>query len=381
MRQAVAEFFFMAALTGRYTTSSETRFEFDLAQIRAIRTGEDYLGRLSEMANTVLTKDYWEITLPSALATSAARSPSLFGYQAALIKLDAPALYSPIKIASLVDPTITGTKSALEQHHLFPRGYLKALDITDTAHVNQIANFAPVEWPENIKIGSKPPADYVPALDAKLGGKEREEMYFWHALPHLWWELDYEAFLKERRVRMARVIKHAWAELSASSSAKIPSAPPPVELLIVGGETDSVEFKSTLRTNLHTGQSDDKIQLSALKTIAGFLNNNGGTLLIGVTDDGEVLGLKADNFPNEDKYGLHLVNLVLDRIGPIFLPYVHAHFKDQDDKRVPVVRCERGPRAPFVKDGALQRFYVRGGNSTAELQCPAITDYVKKRFD
>src|SRR5690606_12426035 len=71
MRQAVAEFFFMAALTGRYTTSPETRFKSDLAQIRSIKSGEEYLSRLREMAETVLTKDYWEITLPSALATSA----------------------------------------------------------------------------------------------------------------------------------------------------------------------------------------------------------------------------------------------------------------------------------------------------------------------
>lgn len=120
MRQAVAEFFFMAALTGRYTSSPETRFDSDLAQLRGITGGETYLARLREMAATVLTKDYWEITLPSALATSSARSPSLFSYQAALIKLDALALYSPIKIANLVDPAVNGTRAALEQHHLFP---------------------------------------------------------------------------------------------------------------------------------------------------------------------------------------------------------------------------------------------------------------------
>lgn len=214
MRQAVAEFFFMAALTGRYTSSPETRFDSDLAQIRGITNGEIYLDRMREMAATVLTKDYWEITLPSALATSAARSPSLFSYQAALIKLDALALYSPIKIANLVDPAVNGVRAALEQHHLFPRCYLKTINITETTQINQIANFASVEWPENVKIGAKAPAEYVPALDAKLGGIEREEMYFWHALPHLWWELDYETFLKEGRVRMARVIQRAWEELT-----------------------------------------------------------------------------------------------------------------------------------------------------------------------
>lgn len=123
------------------------------------------------------------------------------------------------------------------------------------------------------------------------------------------------------------------------------------------------------------------MQLSVLKTIAGFLNTNGGTLLIGVADNGEVLGLEADNFPNEDKYGLHLVNLIAERIGQIFLPYVHAHFQDQEGKRVVAVRCKRGPKEAFVKDGNQQRFYVRGGNATSELTGSAITDYVKKRFE
>lgn len=381
MRQAVAEFFFMAALTGRYTSSPETRFESDLAQIRGIASGAEYLGRLREMAATVLTKDYWEITLPSSLATSASRSPSLFAYQAALIKLDARVLYSPMKIATVTDPAVNGTKSALEQHHLFPRAYLSTIDVTDLSRVNQIANFAPIEWPDNLKIGAKSPADYVPPLDAVLSADERAQLYFWHALPHLWWEMDYEAFLKDRRVRIARVVQKAWDELSSTDQVKPPPRPPSVETLLAGGETDSVEFKSTLRTNLHTSQSDDKIQLSVLKTIAGFLNNNGGTLLIGVADDGEVLGLEADNFPSEDKYGLHLVNLISDRIGQVFLPYVHPHFTDQDGKRVLAVRCERGPKAAFVKDGQSQRFYVRGGNATSELQGAAITDYVKKRFD
>lgn len=381
MRQAIAEFFFMAALTGRYTTSPETRFESDLAQIRGVKAAEDYLETLRVMGATVLTKDYWEISLPSALATSAARSPSLFAYQAALIKLDALALYSPMTIASVADPAVRGTRSALEQHHLFPRAYLSTLDIKETTQINQIANFAPVEWPENLKIGAKAPAEYVPALDAKLGGKERELMYFWHALPHLWWELDYDTFLRERRVRIARVVQRAWEELTSGSKPKSEPPLPSVEQLILGRETEAVEFKSTLRTNLHTGQADEKMQLSVLKTIAGFLNANGGTLLIGVADDGEVLGLEADNFPNEDKYGLHLVNLLADRIGQIFLPYVHAHFEDQQDKRVLVLRCERGPRAAFVKEGALQRFYVRGGNATTELHGSAITEYVKKRFE
>jgi hypothetical protein len=379
MRQAIAEYYFMASLTGRYTSSPETRFESDLGMVRDLVDGESFLAKMREISATTLTSDYWTITLPSQLATSASRSPSLFAYQAALIKLDANALYSPIKIASMVDPAVKGTKAAFEQHHLFPRGYLADQNVTDLKLVNQIANFASVEWPENIKIGKKPPSEYVPPLDAALTATERERLYFWHALPNLWWELPYERFLLERRVLMASVIQEAWKQLTGGVQEAAPMTIPMADL-IAGGETDAVEFKSTLRTNLHTGQVDEKIHLSALKTIAAFLNAKGGSLLIGVADDGEVLGLDADEFPNEDKMGLHLVNLIRDRIGDVFLPYVHPHFDEQDGQRILAIKCDKGPRAAFVKDGNLQRFYVRGGNATAELSGASITEYVKQRF-
>ncbi|MGH7171193.1 MAG: GmrSD restriction endonuclease domain-containing protein [Gemmataceae bacterium] len=380
MRQAIAEFFFMAALTGRYTNSPETRFESDLSLVRDQPDGAAFLARLRELCATTLTGDYWAITLPSQLATSASRSPSLFAYQAALIKLDANVLYSPFKIAAMIDPAVKGTKAALEQHHLFPRGYLEETGTDDLKQINQIANFAAVEWPANLKIGKRPPADYVPPLDHKMTGEERDRMYGWHALPPLWWELPYHEFLVQRRVRMADVIRQAWKLLTIGSAPAAAAAPVAIADLIAGGESGAVEFKSTLRTNLHTGQVDDKIQLAALKTIAGFLNAKGGTLLIGVADGGEVLGLMADGFTNEDKLGLHLVNLIKDRVGEVFLPYVHPHFEDQNGARVLAIRCEKGPKAAFVKDGSLQRFFVRGGNATTELSGSSVTDYAKQRF-
>jgi hypothetical protein len=379
MRQAIAEFFFMAALTGRYTNSPETRFESDLSLLRDITAGTDFLAKLREICSTTLTSDYWGITLPSQLATSASQSPSLFAYQAALVKLDALALYSPLKISSMVDPAIKGTKAALERHHLFPRAYLESIGIVDLKQINQIANFAPVEWPTNLKIGKSPPGQYVPALDAALGASQRTLSSFWHALPPLWWTLDYDEFLVKRRVLMADVIHQAWKHLSGDLPESV--APmPSVNDLVAAGESDAVEFKSTLRTNLHTSAPDDKIVLSALKTIAAFLNAGGGTLLIGVSDDGTLRGLDADGFASEDKMGLHLVSLIRERIGDVFLPYVHPHFEDQDGVRVLLVRCEKGPKPAFVKDGPLQRFFVRGGNSTVELSGASLTDYVGKRF-
>jgi predicted HTH transcriptional regulator len=191
--------------------------------------------------------------------------------------------------------------------------------------------------------------------------------------------LPYEEFLVQRRERMARVIEAAWNRLKGDST-PVQQVNISVSDLIISGETDAVEFKSTMRVNRHTAQQDDRMQVSVLKTIAGFLNAKGGTLLIGVADDGEVLGIEADGFASEDVALLHLGNLISARLGDVFRPYVHPRFEDQEGGRVLVVRCEAGPRAAFLKDGQLQKFFVRGGNATAELQGPAITDYVRQRF-
>ena len=92
MRQAIAEFWFMASLTGRYTSSPETRFDSDLSRLRDLKTAEDYLATLRSLIGTRLTKDFWPINLPGLLATSAPQYPSLFAYNSALIRLDADAL-------------------------------------------------------------------------------------------------------------------------------------------------------------------------------------------------------------------------------------------------------------------------------------------------
>jgi hypothetical protein len=190
--------------------------------------------------------------------------------------------------------------------------------------------------------------------------------------------------LHSELLRKRQTLLHALALLRALQSGDLPPSSKPtvisVRALLAAGESDEVEFKSTLRTNLHTGQPDEKIQLAALKTIGGFLNTKGGTLIIGVADDGRVLGLAADAFPNEDKMSLHLINLIRDRVGEIFLPYVRPRFEEEDGQRLLIIRCEKGPKEAFVKDGSVHRFYIRGGNAMVELSGSAMTDYVKAHF-
>ena len=136
--------------------------------------------------SAILTDDFWNIGLPNELVTSSSRTPSLFAYYASLVLLKAPVLFSNLPVLDLLDPSTKAKKSALERHHLFPKGYLKKLGITEIRDTNQIANFALVEWSDNIDISEKSPAEYFPAYSDRYEKSEWQKLRYFHALPIGW---------------------------------------------------------------------------------------------------------------------------------------------------------------------------------------------------
>jgi len=216
LRNVIARWFFMSALTGRYTGSSETIMEADIGRLRNVKTPSEFVGVLNKIITDTLTDDFWNIGLPNELATSIARSPSLFAYHAALNLLDARVLFSNLKVSDLLDPSLKAKKSPLERHHLFAKGYLKTLGVTDNKEVNQIANFALVEWKDNIDISDDSPAVYVPPYKKRFSEDELKAMYRWHALPEKWEEMPYDAFLAERRKLIAQVIRAGFQQLAGA---------------------------------------------------------------------------------------------------------------------------------------------------------------------
>ena len=381
LRPAIAQWFFMSSITGRYSSSPESTLESDLAMLRDAATGEDFIKKLRHVCNISLTTDFWEVTLPNELATSSARSPSLFAFEAALVLLDAPVLFSNFRVLEMLDPTLHASHSAVERHHLFPRGYLTKLGITETRDTNQIANYTYVEWLDNLKISDQSPAEYVPHLKERFRPDELAQMYRLHALPDTWEHMDYREFLQRRRELMAQIIREGYERLTAGVEVPTESGEIALPVLIGSGESDSVEFKSTLRTNLHTGEQDKRMEIAVLKTLAGFLNTDGGVLFVGVSDEGTPFGVEADGFPNEDKMNLHLVNIVNRSMGEKAWIALHANFDDYEDARVMVVRCEQSPFPVYLKDGDRERFYVRTGPATKELSGEEMLSYIKHHFN
>lgn len=379
LKKLIARWFFMVSLTGRYTSSPETKMDMDLARFRGVEDAVGFVRVLESICSSTLTPDYWSINLTTDLATSSARSPSMFAYFASLNLLEARVLYSEQKVSDLMDPTTHAPRSKLERHHLFPKAYLKGIGVNSTREINQIANYTLVEWGDNAGIADKQPSNYAPELCQRFTAKDLERMHYWHALPDGWENMEYEDFLRERRELMASVIRDAYLKLTDDGGTPNVEAID-LDQLIADGETKTTEFKSSLRINLHTKEKDPKMELSVLKTIAAFINTDGGSLVIGVSDDGEPVGIEVDRFPSEDKMNLHLVNLLKDRIGAQHAMYIHPHFDDFEDQRVLAVECVRGKSPVFVKDGGTERFYVRHGAATVELTGGQTQQYIKNRF-
>lgn len=216
LRDTIARWFFMSALTSRYSGSFESTMEQDLSRLRDIKTGEEFARLLDRIAFDTLTDDFWNITLPNELATSSPRSPSLFAYYAALNLLKAKVLFSKMLVSDLLDPTTKAKKSAVERHHLFPKEYLRTLGIDENRDMNQIANFALVEWNDNISISDTPPFEYFPKYAERFNANELDEMLHWHALPDGWENMKYQEFLEQRRKLIAKVTKEGFNELVAA---------------------------------------------------------------------------------------------------------------------------------------------------------------------
>jgi len=149
--------------------------------------------------------------------------------------------------------------------------------------------------------------------------------------------------------------------------------------LIAEGESERVEFKSTLRWNLHTNKPDKRIENACLKTVAAYLNSNGGFLLIGVDDEGSVLGLALDQFPNEDKLLLHWNGLLKSCLGVQVSPHIRSTIRPLGGKRVMVVQCLVSTSPVFLRRDNDETFFIRTGNATQPLKPSEVLAFLHQR--
>lgn len=158
------------------------------------------------------------------------------------------------------------------------------------------------------------------------------------------------------------------------------------EELIKRGESKTLEFKSTLRWSLKEDKVDDKgVTHAVLKTIAAFLNTEGGDLLIGVADDGSIVGIERDQLENDDKFMRHLTQVVRNGLGDRAGTCIDPKTQIVQGKTVCVVSCQRSPEPVFLKWKGLEAspdgdFFVRSGPGTVKLPPESAREYIRTRF-
>jgi Putative DNA-binding domain len=157
-------------------------------------------------------------------------------------------------------------------------------------------------------------------------------------------------------------------------------------ILIAEGENSSLEFKSSARWDFKEGKASKVMEQVVLKTVAGFLNvESGGTLLIGVNDEGKMVGLENDyrtmgKKPNRDGYENWLTALLLSEFGKDISPLIRITFHVVDSNEICRVGLKSSHRPIFIKDGNNEHLYIRTGNSTRLLTSREAVEYCKQRW-
>ena len=205
--------FFYASLVSLYTGSFESTVESHLNSIKDLSTLKEYKDFILSRVNERLTNDYFDITLVGSegLAVSGKGNNAWNAYVAALNIMDAKILFSKsnLLVSKLFEPGTDGNRKSLEKHHLFPKAHMKAQGYTD-AKINQMANYAFIDWKDNMDILDDAPSVYYPIVCEGRSDEEILRMEEENALPHGWENMPYEDVLVERRKLMAAKIKQAF---------------------------------------------------------------------------------------------------------------------------------------------------------------------------
>jgi hypothetical protein len=282
-----------------------------------------------------------------------------------------------------------GTSYSLEQDHIFPYSVLKdmgyginnrlkyslAQEITNRAILTQVANRGKsTKLPEDYLAGVE--NQFPQALQLQCIPKDQE----------LWKLENYEKFLEARRRLLAEELNAYLKGITESVETFVEA---PLEEIIAEGESSDLEFKASFRWSYQEGCVNKKLEDVIMKSIASFSNGEGGALLIGVSDEGDILGLEHDYAAMEgskDDFELRLRELLKKNFGVTFATNnLTVTFPQIEEKEICQIKIKKGLEPQYLeimdKNGVkTEKFYVRSGNSSTEISLKELNKYISSRF-
>jgi uncharacterized protein with ParB-like and HNH nuclease domain len=283
-----------------------------------------------------------------------------------------------------------GKEYSLEWDHIFPYSILRANGYNTNNRykyslAQEITNRAVLTKVENRKKSNKLAEHYLTHVKERF--PKSLELQCIPDNPELWKLEHFERFLEKRRELLAH---HLNDFLNALDRTEEIDGMVTIDERILEGESNELEFKSTLRWNLDTDHVDKRLEEVIMKAIAAFANAEGGSLLIGVSDEGTVIGLAHDYASlhgDRDEFQLHLNTLMCNNFDRVFVSTCtrvkfHGTTEGFD---ICEVEIDKSPKPLFVdsidKNGQKTgKFYVRTGNSSREFNIKEAGEYIKSRF-
>ena len=275
-----------------------------------------------------------------------------------------------------------GRDYSVERHHIFPRAVLKKAGYKTSKNrehynkVHEIANRVPLTKSGNLEIFDSEPEKYLPKVEENNPGNL--EKFLIPKNRNLWKVKNYEQFLEKRREMIAEEINKFMEKLLESEREKVD----PINLTNQE-EGKTLEFKSSLRWDYYQDKVNKDLEKVIAKTIAALLNTEGGSLLIGVKDDGEILGLENDYNTlrgGKDEFLQKLVQVVNNYIGENNHAFIEPGFFEAGGKEVCRVKVDKSPRPVYLDDNGNNKFYVRTQNSSRELTGEEADRYKEDHF-
>jgi uncharacterized protein with ParB-like and HNH nuclease domain len=285
-----------------------------------------------------------------------------------------------------------GKKYSLERDHIFAYSILRDSGIYDMDNqfqyqlAQEVTNRAILTTIENREKSAAYADVYLAEVKKKFPNALRLQ-----CIPedeNLWKVENYEKFLEARRTMLATELNNFLNNISIVKT--IISSKVDLIDMIASGEHGFLEFKSTMRWNWKENRLDKKMEEIILKTIASFANAGGGKLLIGVTDEGDILGLESDystfKEASKDHFELHLRNIANNAFGKEFTAKnLSVNFPVVNDKEICEIDIKPSKNPLYCefsdKNGSqLKKFYIRSGNSSQELDIQESGSYIKNHF-
>ena len=207
---------------------------------------------------------------------------------------------------------------------------------------------------------------------------------------------DVESAVKSMKIGALDYISKGTADLEAvlelrvgealKASEQLKDHEGDITELLARGEGATLEFKSSARWDYRLNKINKDLEKVVVKTVAAFMNSeHDSSLLIGVDDDGQIMGLDDEyktlgRKKDRDGYENFLMTILLDAYGKESAPFIHIIFHQIDGKDICQIAVKPSSRPVFVKDDRGEHLFIRTGNSTRALTTREAIEYCSTRW-